>query len=68
MKTRIKVGSLVRYHPIIGESHDGKVYEVCHVGSIPSSPEPESVAWLKGKAGCVSMDALSLADDEVVSS
>lgn len=51
-----KVGDRVMYHPVIGEPHDGKVYQVREVGELQSR---EPVAWLEGKAGCVSRHALS---------
>ena len=54
----LQVGIGVRYHPIIGGKHDGNLYTVRHVGSIPSSTTP--VAWLEGKSGCVCIEALSL--------
>ena len=56
---KFKVGDKVHYHPIIGEAHDGKVYEIRHVDRIPSAKKP--VAWLVGKAGCVCVEALSKA-------
>lgn len=48
-------GSRVYYHPIIGESNDGKVYTVTDLGNLGGRP----VAWLKGKSGCVSIDSLT---------
>ena len=52
----MEVGDKVHYHPIIGEPHDGKVYTVRDLGTLPSG---HSVAWLAGKSGCVSINALS---------
>ena len=50
-------GQKVRYHPIIGEPHDGKIYTTTAnygvVGGI-------AVAWLEEKPGFVAMDALSI--------
>jgi len=57
--SEISEDSKVHYHSIIGGEHDGKVYEIRAIGNIPSSEEP--VVWLKGKSGCVSLEALSLA-------
>lgn len=56
MADQFEVGHLVRYHPIIGGPHDGKLYEITHLGDIPSR---KNVAWLKGKSGCVAIEALS---------
>lgn len=50
----------VRYHPIIGREHDGKVYTVRDVGNLSG----RSVAWLDGKRGCVATEALSPACPE----
>ena len=55
----ISVGMMVRYHPVIGEGHDGETYEVRHVGKLCSGHD---VVWLKGKSGCVSVDAISTAN------
>jgi hypothetical protein len=46
MNTRYQVGDQVRYHPIIGRAHDGKVYTIRHAQpeGIPSHPHP--VYWL----------------------
>lgn len=54
---QVTPGQLVRYHPIIGEDHDGKVYTVREMGNIPSARRP--VAWLFEKRGCVMLEALS---------
>lgn len=56
----VSVGMEVRYHSIIGEGHDGRVYRVSHVGEIPSFKG--KVAWLEGRAGCFTLDALSKYD------
>lgn len=53
---KFHIGDVVRYHPIIGGRHDGKLYTVQSCGDIASS---EDVAWLSGKAGCVAQRALS---------
>lgn len=57
----IRPGVLVHYHPIIGKESDGKTYEVLHTDKL-SNGRP--VAWIKGKAGCVAIEALSLADEK----
>lgn len=54
---------LVYYHPIIGKPHDGEVYIVKSKGVMPSG---DVVAWLEGKSGCVSVEALSPADADTV--
>lgn len=54
--TKVAIGELVRYHPIIGGDHDGKLYEITAIDTLPSR---RRVAWLKGKSGCVSLRALS---------
>lgn len=58
---QFSVGDRVHFHPIIGGKHDGKVYEISHIGDIPSR---EGVAWLKGKAGCVALEALSIVEEK----
>lgn len=54
----MKIGDKVHYHPIFGRPHNGTVYEIRALGTIPSAPE-DPVAWLIGKAGCVSLRHLS---------
>lgn len=54
----VTVGMEVRYHPIIGEEHDGKIYTVRSIGKIPSSPK-EDVVWLNERSGCVALSAIS---------
>lgn len=49
------IGARVRYHPIIGLKHDGKLYRLRAVERM----DGEDVAWLDGKRGFVSIDALS---------
>lgn len=51
----VKEGMAVHYHPIIGGKHDGREYTVVRVGNLFGRP----VAWLAGKSGCVTTDALS---------
>jgi hypothetical protein len=53
----IRPGALVHYRPIIGKESDGKTYEVVHTDKLASGVQ---VAWLKGKSGCVAIEALSL--------
>lgn len=52
----IKAGDKVQFSPIIGGKFNPWVYTVVRVCEIPSCKEP--VAWLDGKAGCVSLKAL----------
>jgi aromatic ring-cleaving dioxygenase len=56
MNTQPRKGSVVKYHPIIGGAHDGKLYAVREVGELHG----RAVAWLAGKSGCVSIAALTL--------
>ena len=49
-------GDQVHFHPIIGGPDDGKVYTIRGIGCLPGNRE---VAWLVGKAACVSLEALS---------
>ena len=46
----------VHYHPILDGPHDGKIYTVRAVEMLSSGHD---VAWLLGKAGCVSIKNLS---------
>lgn len=62
-KKAFNVGDRVHYHTIIGEPHDGKVYEVYAVDPNLGGSK-QSVAWLKGKSGCVSQQALAAASRE----
>ena len=57
----MKVGDVVFYHPIIGRKHTGVKHEIQNIGKLGS----EDVAWISGKSGCVSMEALSLAHADV---
>jgi hypothetical protein len=52
------VGDLVHYHPIIDEPHDGKIYEIWALDPNLGGSK-QAVAWLKGRSGCVSQEALS---------
>lgn len=61
MTHEFKPGDKVHYHPIIGGPAKPEVYTVRELGALgDNSP----VAWLDGKAGCVSLKALSLALDK----
>jgi hypothetical protein len=69
--SRFSVGDSVRYHPVIGRAHDGRVYEVREVGALPqldhlkrSGRAGRTVYWLEGKAGCVCERSLSLVEGE----
>ena len=52
---QVEKGSVVKYSPIIGGRSDGKLYTVREVGELNGRP----VAWLSGKSGCVTVDALT---------
>lgn len=54
--SEFKEQDVVRYHPVIGGDHDGKVYHVRSTGVLPSG---HPVVWLTGKSGCVSENAVS---------
>ena len=56
------VGDIVDYHSVIGEEITEYNMKVRAVGELAGG---EPVAWLDGKPGCVSMDALtpSICDD-----
>ena len=49
-------GQRVRYSPVIGGKHDGRIYTIAITGYL-SDGTP--VAWLNGKPGCVSLEALA---------
>lgn len=51
------MGDKVRYHPIIGQPHDGKIYECA--SDMWALGDGTAVIKLKGKAGAVSVLALS---------
>jgi hypothetical protein len=51
----VVVGSMVRYSSALGRHDDGNDYIVRAVGYIGGEP----VAWLHGRAGCVSIFALT---------
>lgn len=55
----MQVGDWVYYHPRIGGPSDGKRYLIRRVGTLPSL---KRVAWLQGKAGCVAIEALTMAE------
>lgn len=50
----LRTGDRVRYTPIRGLNHDGKIYTIREFGALNGEP----VAWLNGKAGCVARWAL----------
>lgn len=52
-------GQKVNYHPIIDEESDGETYEILNSWKLGHG---QPVYKLEGKAGCVSEDALSLAE------
>jgi hypothetical protein len=51
------VGDAVRYHPIIGEDHDGKVYTIRLVQFLD---DHRQVAFLNEKSGYVAIEAVSM--------
>ena len=51
----MQAGDKVRFTPIRGGNHDGNVYTVRKIGTMPSG---EEVAWLQEKAGCVALWAI----------
>ncbi len=53
---KFKVGDAVRYHPIIGQEHDGKIY--C-VKSVMFTDDSRQVVFLHGKSGYVAVEAVS---------
>ena len=55
----IEEGDEVRYYPIKGQKHDGKIYTVRKIGVLGHG---EAVAWLAGKSGCVAMTHLGPVD------
>jgi hypothetical protein len=59
----VKPGMKVRYHPVIGGPHDGRVYIVTPSGPT-KLPGMGEVCWLLRKPGCVSLEALSPVTDE----
>lgn len=59
----VEVRMKVRFHPIIGLKHDGNVWTVTSKGTLPSGQE---VVWLKGKAGCVAVEAISALPEPAV--
>ena len=52
----LRIGDRVRYSSVIGQPPGPEVYVVREVGTLGE----EAVAWLDGKAGAVSIDALEL--------
>jgi hypothetical protein len=57
----MKIGDRVFYSPIIGDKPvDTQTYKICRVGEVCGT----SVAWLRGKAGCVAIEALTLATQD----
>lgn len=55
----MKEGSKVDYHEIIGGPITSTGHVVRHLGTVCQQP----VAWITGKAGCVAIAALSLAEE-----
>ena len=57
MKGQFKTGDRVHYHPIIGRENDGHEYKIAGLGNLWGGG---AVAWLEGKAGCVSLKEITL--------
>lgn len=54
---KFEIGDIVRYHPIIGGTHDGRLYTIRRAATLsPNRP----VYWLANRAGCVAESSLSL--------
>lgn len=51
-----KSGDKVRYYPVLGKGHDGKIYE-CR-SDMFALGSGEAVIQLKGKSGCVAVRSL----------
>jgi hypothetical protein len=51
-----RAGDIVDYHSIIGGPISSHGHTVTSVGELPSG---SAVAWISGKAGCVSVDSLT---------
>lgn len=54
------VGTLVKYFPVIGEYQHYKVYPTLTPAELLSGHTP--VLWLKGKGGCVALEACEPVD------
>jgi hypothetical protein len=52
---RYPVGTEVEYHPVIGEP-EHSIYVTCHQAEVLSGHT--AIIWLKGKSGCVALDAI----------
>lgn len=50
-------GTLVRYHPVIGGPHDGRIYEIAQAAQMMSD---RPCTWLRRKSGCVAINSLSI--------
>jgi hypothetical protein len=51
-----RTGDIVDYHSIVGGPISSHGHTVTSVGELPSG---SAVAWISGKSGCVSVDALT---------
>lgn len=60
----IRPGDLVRYHPVIGEEHDGEIYVVSHEPWYAESGTP--VVSLREKSGFVAVAAVSKIPEEEI--
>lgn len=52
----VKVGTMVRFHPIIGGKHDQDLYHVLATDRLHG----RAAAWFDGKSDCVDVRALSV--------
>ena len=62
---RFNVGDKVNFHSIIGKSATSFDHEIWHIKLMHNSFGCD-VAWITGKAGCVSLDALSRTETETL--
>ena len=58
----MKEGDRVNFHAVIGEPPTSTDHFIEYIGTIPSASG--QVAWITGKAGCVSLEALSIDSSE----
>lgn len=57
MRPRFQIGDVVDYHAVIDGPVTSRGHVVTALGSLPSG---RPVAWITGKARCVTLEALSL--------
>lgn len=63
---KFKVGQVVSYHPFVGKAPVSCGHEITAVDTVPNA-YGENVAWITGKAGCISFNCLGhdFADDAI---